>query len=226
MCKPVPSLSQSVSPGFSSPILFELPSIVEPLPLYELFPAEGPVEVELGSGDGSFIVNYAQAHPGVNFIAIERLQGRLRKILRKAGRAGLANLRGIRIESTYFLEYLLPPHSVSALHLYFPDPWPKRRHSHNRIVNERFPMLCARALGPGGRVYLRTDAPGYFEVMLETFSTSSEFVAKESPADLLAFTTDFQKEFEARGVATYNACFVRNWSAARADSPAAEKRGG
>ena len=82
--------------------------------------------MELGCGDASFLVDYARRHPERNFIGVERLLGRLRKLDRKGRRAGLTNLRGVRIESSYFLEYLLPPHSVSALHVYFPDPWPNQ----------------------------------------------------------------------------------------------------
>jgi hypothetical protein len=85
-----------------------------------------PLEVELGCGDASFLVEYARRNPAKNFIGVERLLGRLQKLDRKGRRAGLKNLRGVRIESAYFLQYLLPPHSAQALHIYFPDPWPKK----------------------------------------------------------------------------------------------------
>src|SRR5215475_6484468 len=97
--------------------LYPLPSILETLDLRHLFPAEQPLEVELGSGDGSFLVHWASRHRHHNFIGVERLLGRIRKLDRKALNAGLSNLRGIRIESSYFLQWLLPPHSASALHL-------------------------------------------------------------------------------------------------------------
>jgi len=111
-------------------LIYGLPSIVERMDLTRLFPIPQPLEVELGCGDASFLVEQARRHPEKNFIGVERLLGRLRKLDRKGRRAGLANLRGVRIESSYFLEYLLPPHSVSVLHIYFPDPWPKKKH-HN-----------------------------------------------------------------------------------------------
>src|SRR5205809_7328408 len=116
----------------------ELRSILEPLDICELFPRPQPLEIELGSGDSTFTVNHAKAHPERNFIGVERLGGRIRKLDRKGRRAGLTNLRGVKIESSYFLEYLLPPHSAAALHIYFPDPWPKRKHLKNRFINERF----------------------------------------------------------------------------------------
>src|SRR2546422_11051257 len=104
-------------------MFLKLQSIIERIDLAQLFPATQPLEVELGSGDGSFLTEYAARHPDRNFIGVERLLGRLRKMERKALRAGLANLQGLRIESSYFLEYLLPHQSAIALHIYFPDPW-------------------------------------------------------------------------------------------------------
>src|SRR5256885_12660126 len=98
-------------------INYSLRSILEPIDLSKLFPSHQPLEVELGSGDASFLAAYAALHPSHNFIGIERLLGRLRKLERKARRAGLRNVRGIRIESSYFLRYLLPAHSVSAIHI-------------------------------------------------------------------------------------------------------------
>lgn len=132
-------------------LIYNLPSIVERLDLSQIFPGPQPLEVELGCGDASFLVDYAKLHPEHNFIGVERLLGRIRKLDRKGRRAGLTNLRGVRIESSYFLEYLLPPQSVSALHVYFPDPWPKKRHHKNRLVNERFPKIAPSRAHTGWR---------------------------------------------------------------------------
>src|SRR5580765_2975428 len=127
-----------MQPGQSLPenLIYELPSIIERIDLAAVFPKAQPLEVELGCGDASFLVNYAKLHPECNFIGVERLLGRIRKLDRKGRRAGLTNLRGVRIESAYFVEYLLPAHSVSAVHVYFPDPWPKRKHWKKRLINE------------------------------------------------------------------------------------------
>src|ERR1051326_481058 len=126
------------SPG----LIYPLASILEPLDLDGMFPQGGLLEVELGSGDGSFLVSYAKAFPERNFIGVERLLGRIRKMDRKGRRAGLCHLRAVRIESSYFLRYLLPPHAANALHLYFPDPWPKRKHRRHRLVNPDFPAVA------------------------------------------------------------------------------------
>ena len=194
-------------PAGAPTLLLELKSIIERLDPARLFPVAQPLEVELGSGDGSFLVNYARAHPERNFIGVERLLGRLRKVDRKARRAGLANLRGLRIESAYFLEYLLPRQSVAALHIYFPDPWPKRKHRKNRLINPRFTEIAALALAPGGIVYLRTDDRDYFDQMVSVFAASTAFSSVDTPAELSGVVTDFERTFHARGVASLRAAY-------------------
>ena len=194
------------SEGASS-LIYDLPSILERIQLPALFRKAQPLEVELGCGDGSFLVNYAALNPERNFIGVERLLGRMRKLDRKGRRGGLANLRGVRIESAYFLEYLIPVRSVSALHLYFPDPWPKRRHLKNRLVNARFPEICAQALTADGVVYLRTDDRSYFEQMLEVFAGAPRFRPVETPAELSNLLTDFEEEFQKRGIRTLRAAY-------------------
>ena len=184
-------------------------SITERLPVEKLFPVAQPLEVEIGAGDGSFLVAYAKAHPKLNLIGLERLLGRLRKIDRKSHRLGLENVRLLRLEAAYFVQYLLPPQSVSAFHIYFPDPWPKRRHWKNRLINESFTKLLRNALRPGGLVHLRTDDKPYFAQMVEVFGANVNFRKVETPRELLAFTTDFERGFQQRGVGTNHTSYQR-----------------
>jgi tRNA (guanine-N7-)-methyltransferase len=187
--------------------IYELPSILERLDMAQLFSRAAPLEVELGSGDGSFLVSYAKQNPGRNFVGVERLLGRIRKTARKSVRAGLNNLRGIRIESAYLLEFLLPRNSVSALHIYFPDPWPKRKHHRHRLINERFPALASQALLPRGRIYLRTDHSEYYAQMLEMFRPCPLYRPVETPPELQEVVTDFERSFQAQGIATLRAAY-------------------
>ncbi len=183
-------------------LIHKAESILERLDLEKLFPQPQPLEVELGSGDGSFLVKYAALHPEHNFIGVERLLGRLRKTEKKGLRAGLTNLRLIRIEASYFLEFLLPEKSVGAMHVYFADPWPKRKHRKNRLVNERFTELVEKVLLPAGTINLRTDDADYFSQMTQVFDGNSHFEKIEVPASLLAVVTDFERNFHLRGVPT------------------------
>jgi tRNA (guanine-N7-)-methyltransferase len=182
-------------------------SYVEPLPMRELFSKQQPLEIELGAGDGSFLVAWAAKKPLHNFLGVERLLGRLRKTDRKIQRAGLANSRLLRIEAGYFLEYLVPLASATALHIYFPDPWPKRKHWRHRLINDQFTRVAAKALQPGGTVYLRTDDQSYFAQMTSVFGANPDYGMTSTPAELRAVLTDFERDFQARGVSTLMAAY-------------------
>jgi tRNA (guanine-N7-)-methyltransferase len=184
-------------------------SYVERLDLTPLFPKPQPLEVELGSGDGGFLAHWAALHLEHNFLGVERLLGRLRKLDRKALRAGLTNLRLLRIEASYCLTWLLPPGCVHALHVYFPDPWPKRKHWKNRLVNAAFAEALAQALAPGGRVFFRTDSPDYFAQIQSVFRENVAFDPTETPPKLSAIATDFERDFLTRGIKIHYAAYGR-----------------
>jgi len=194
-----------VSPG----LIYTPHSYVEPIDLGGIFGTIQPLEVELGSGDGSFLVQWAQLHREHNFIGVERLLGRLRKLDRKGARAGLSNLRALRIEASYFMEYMAPPASVCVLHVYFPDPWPKRKHRRHRLVNERFVQAAATTVVPGGLIYFRTDDLDYFAQMNSVFGADARFHATNTPDELSAVVTDFERGFLARGVRTLRSAWQR-----------------
>ena len=188
-------------------LLHPITSAVEPIDLAGLFPVKQPLELELGCGDGSFTLQYALANPGRNIVALERLLGRITKLDRKGHRAGLKNLRLVRAEAAYVLEYLLPPGLLDAIHVYFPDPWPKKRHHKNRLISEPFPPLAKRLVREGGIVYLRTDNIEYFEQMLEVFGDANGFKAVETPESLKAIVTNFEQEFNSQGIPTNYAAY-------------------
>ena len=201
--------TEQLAPAPAPTLIFRPATYMERLPLAEMFPAAQALEVELGSGDGSFMAKYAQAHPETNFIGVERLLGRLRKLDRKARRLDLRNLRLMRLEASYFVEYMIPKGGARAIHLYFPDPWPKRRHHKNRLVNAEFAKSCAGALEPGGVMYLRTDNAEYFQQMLEVFGASADFEETRTPESLSAIITDFERGFNAQGIPTRRAAYQR-----------------
>jgi tRNA (guanine-N7-)-methyltransferase len=199
--------TQCVTEAGPPAIIFRPPSYVERLDVPALFARAQPIEVELGAGDGSFFVQWAALNPDVNFLAVERLLGRLKKIGKKSRRTGLENVRALRLEASYFAEYLLPPSSISAFHIYFPDPWPKRKHRANRLINERFSEVLRAALQTGGIVYLRTDDADYFSQMVSVFQANKNFEPVPTPERLATVLTDFERGFTAQGIQTNRAAY-------------------
>jgi tRNA (guanine-N7-)-methyltransferase len=155
-----------------SPII-ELESLVERLDLEKLFGRNAPLHVDLGCGDGSVLCALAQRMPEKNFLGIERLVGRVRAAARKAARIG--NVRLLRMEIAYAVRYLLPPASVETFYLFFPDPWPKRRHWRRRLVNEIFLRAISQALVSDGTLHIATDRVDYFERINEIARANPDF---------------------------------------------------
>jgi tRNA (guanine-N7-)-methyltransferase len=190
-------------------ILYSPPSWFEPLDWSKVFPRQQPIEVDLGCGDGTLLLHWARKHPDRNWLGVERLKGRLAKLERKAPRLGIRdNLRGLRIESSYAVEWLFPPDSIAAHHIYFPDPWPKKRHQKRRLFQPEFVAALCRTLAPGGFVNLATDHAGYFAHMLEVFGAASGFERVEAiePASEEDMT-DFERDFVRAGQPVQRARF-------------------
>jgi len=192
-------------------LLHEFKSVTEPLRLEKLFPASKeaqPTELEIGCGDGGFLLEWATRHPEKNFLGIERLLGRIRKLDKKGRRANLTNLRLLRIEARYVLQHLLPAAAFEAVHIYFPDPWPKDKHRRHRLIDEKFPALAQRILVPGGIVHLRTDDPDYFAQMQESFAPAKDFSSTETPKELAALTTEFERQWNEEGKPTLRVSYL------------------
>lgn len=169
----------------------------------ELFTREAPLEVDLGSGDGSFALAMARQFPDRNFLAVERLLGRVRKTCKRATEAGLPNLRVLRLEARYTVEWLLPHASVSRLHLLFPDPWPKARHHRRRLISAEFLRALSKVLVPGGDFLFKTDHEGYFEWATDELALSEHLHSiswDDESGELSEYPrTDFEAQWLAEG---------------------------
>lgn len=133
--------------------------------LADLFGNARPLEIEIGSGRGRFLVKSAQANPMVNYLGVERAYKFFHVIKQLVRAAGLANVRLLRTEAHSFLRGYVPDNAVQAFHIYFPDPWPKTRHRRRRLITPEFFALLRDRLAPGGAVHLATDFADYFAVM-------------------------------------------------------------
>lgn len=172
------------------------------LDLAGVFGSDAPVEVDLGCGDGAYLVQLAERNPGRNFLGIERLIGRVRSACRKIAQRDLTNARVLLIETTYAVEYLLPAEGIAAFHLLFPDPWPKRRHHTRRVVNEHFLKVTARALAPRGVLRIVTDQREYFE-SIRSLAAGNLHRFKMTDEDIDAPTSTFEQRFRATGAPIY-----------------------
>jgi len=170
------------------------------LPLDDLFPAESPVFVDVGCGKGSFLVAHAGAEPAHAFLGVDRLLVRLRKVEKKLRRAGISNTRLLHVEASYGLKNLLPPESITGFFVFFPDPWPKRRHHHRRLFNADFLDTLHLGMKPGGCIHAATDHLEYFENIDKLFSADSRFERIPTFAPSEEERTDFERQFMGQGL--------------------------
>ncbi|MBP7275043.1 MAG: tRNA (guanosine(46)-N7)-methyltransferase TrmB [Kiritimatiellae bacterium] len=166
-----------------------------------------PMEVDMGCGKGRFLLARAAAHPEVNFLGVDRLLGRLRKIDRKAQRMGLTNIRLLRFDAYYAATYLIPAGSVRAYYVFFPDPWPKVRHHRHRLFNEPFMDALARTLVSGGFVHAATDHMPYFHEIARILTSDARFALEPALRPSDDERTDFERLF--RGARAIGRCSVR-----------------
>jgi tRNA (guanine-N7-)-methyltransferase len=143
-----------------------------PLDFGALFGRDAPRTLEIGFGNGEALVALASAHPDEDFLGIEVHRPGVGHLMLRAEALGLANLRVASRDAVELLGARVPDASLDAVLLYFPDPWPKKRHHKRRIVQPAFVELVARKLKAGGRFRLATDWQPYAEQMLEVLSAS------------------------------------------------------
>jgi tRNA (guanine-N7-)-methyltransferase len=144
-----------------------LGELLLPLPLASLLPGQGPWEVELGFGKGRFLLEQAAQKPGVRFLGIEVASTYYRLVRKRARRRELANLILMRGEALYLVSTALPTGFAAAVHVYFPDPWPKSRHHKRRLFDVETVDLVIGLLEPGGRLYFATDFLDYGDTVGE-----------------------------------------------------------
>ncbi|HNX34443.1 MAG TPA: tRNA (guanosine(46)-N7)-methyltransferase TrmB [Kiritimatiellia bacterium] len=163
-----------------------------PLPIDTLFDPARPLEIEIGCGKGRFLTTRASTFREVQYLGIERMLSRVRKLDKKACRLKLDNLRVLRLEAFYTFYYLLPPHRVRTVYVFFPDPWPKRRHHNRRLFSPLFLDALWTRLEIGGTVQVATDHLDYFAEIRGRIAADPRF--KEIPA--MERTEDERTEFE------------------------------
>ena len=148
---------------------YAVPFRSETVSAASLFGRTAPLVIEIGSGMGETTAAIAQARPDADFIAVEVHGPGVGSLLNRIESLQLHNLRVIRHDAVEVLQRMIPDASLAAIHLFFPDPWPKKRHHKRRLVQPDFAALAARKLAPGGALHAATDWPDYADHMESVF---------------------------------------------------------
>ncbi|MDT3395548.1 tRNA (guanosine(46)-N7)-methyltransferase TrmB [Streptomyces sp. B1866] len=161
-----------------------------------------PVVLEIGFGMGEATARMAAADPGTGILAVDVHTPGQGNLLARAERAGLSNVRVANGDAIILLREMLPPASLAGLRVYFPDPWPKKRHHKRRLIQPEFTALAASRLRPGALLHCATDWEPYAEQMLHVLSESPDFV-NTRPDGGYAPRPDFRPltKFEGQGLA-------------------------
>ncbi|OGV66537.1 MAG: tRNA (guanosine(46)-N7)-methyltransferase TrmB [Lentisphaerae bacterium RIFOXYA12_FULL_48_11] len=196
----------------TSSAIFSPESWTELLSFEKLFPSRFPLEIEIGCGKGRFLTARASSHPTINFLGIDKLLKRLKKTDKKITLAGLTNVRLIKIDAAYAFEKLLPESSVSTLYIFFPDPWPKRRHHGRRLFSKEFMDSLFKVIIPEGHIYMATDHIEYSEWIRKLFDKDPRFTEIPHLEPEEHERTEFETLFLSQGVRIARLGFKKNAS--------------
>lgn len=200
------------APAVAREVEFRIRENEEQVRWDQLFDSKKPVEVEIGCGKGRFLINSAMAYPGINYIGIERALRYFRIMKERVVRRELTNIRLLRDDAVYFVERFVPDETVSAYHVYFPDPWPKKRHRKRRLFNARFLEEIERTLAGDGTLDFATDYVEYYEEIMALLETSRRLTALEEiperVRELGGDLTNFETKYTAEGRVIHRGAYV------------------
>ena len=179
-----------------------------------LFGRVGPLEIEIGSGKGLFLRNAAAARPEVNFLGIEVVKKYAEFAAAKLARAGLTNALMVHGDGLRVFQELVPDNSLAAVHVYFPDPWWKKRHRRRRVMRESFLRDIERTLLPGGSLHFWTDVEEYFQTSLALLASETTLVGPlpvpETAAEHdMAYRTHFERRVRLAEEPVYRSEFQK-----------------
>lgn len=188
-----------------------------------LFRDDRPRELEIGSGKGLFLTRAGQARADRNFVGIELARKYARRAAERIAKTGLANVRVIWGDARRLVTQSVPTACVEAVHVYFPDPWWKKRHKKRRLMQSGFIEQLVRVLRAGGLLHFTSDVESYFQETLTLLRAQGSFFEHERPAEKVAqhdldYLTHFERKYRLEGRPIYRALFERLPAPAPADA--------
>lgn len=180
----------------------------------QLFGRGGPVEIEVGSGKGLFLQTAASNQPETNFLGVEVSLKYARFTAARLAKRKLANAISVHGDGLKFFRERVPDNALDAVHVYFPDPWWKKRHRRRRVLNESFLADVVRTLRPSARLHFWTDVKEYFDSTLELIAEQTPLVGPldvpERPAEHhLDYRTHFERRTRMNDEPVYRAQFQK-----------------
>ncbi|HTU89613.1 MAG TPA: tRNA (guanosine(46)-N7)-methyltransferase TrmB [Gemmataceae bacterium] len=185
-----------------------------PLVWREVFGNDRPVELEVGFGKGLFLLTAAQAHPEINFVGVEIVRKYQLFAGTRLAKRGLSNVRVACADVRLFLPRFVAAESLQAVHVYFPDPWWKKRHHKRRVFTAEFVAECLRVLRRGGRLHAVTDVEEYAAVMSALLADQPALrplppPSEKEPLHDLDYLTNFERKFRKQGKKIYRMSYQR-----------------
>jgi tRNA (guanine-N7-)-methyltransferase len=175
-----------------------------PLNWREVFGNDHPVELEVGFGKGLFLLTAAQVHPEINFVGVEMVRKYQLFTATRLAKRGLRNVRVACADVRQFSPRCVAAASLQAVHVYFPDPWWKKRHHKRRVFTAEFVTECVRVLRPGGQLHAATDVDEYAAVMTALLAEQPALQSMPPPSEKepihdLDYLTNFERKFRKQG---------------------------
>lgn len=177
----------------------EPPGAASPIDWAAFFGRVGPVELEVGSGRGRFLTDAAAARPGTSFLGAE-IEGEYARIAQaRAAKMGLENVRFARLDGKELVLRRIPEASLAAIHVFFPDPWPKKRHAKRRLFTPDFARAAAAGLAPEGLLRVATDNLPYFDAIREVLDAEAGLERVPGSDAGWSSGTDYERKYEKEG---------------------------
>jgi len=196
------------------PYLLQVPDLPTPLDWNAVFGNTQPVEIEVGTGKGLFLITAAQAHPTINYLGIEIERKYQLYAATRVAKRGLGNVRVACVDARRLLRDFVSAGSIQGLHVYFPDPWWKKRHHKRRVFTPEFAAECERILKPGGWLRVATDVGEYFEIITNLLKDRSGLREQPWPEPVtptaeLTYFTNFERKARHKGKPIYRVVYER-----------------